>query len=125
MINWPRSEAVRTLRRLGDARNAFPIHTRSDRLLEAFCDLGVDFAATDWRFGARDEGGLPTHLEKRAAEAPADLRRVAARVEEERRNRAPCVARAPHGLSMIALGAAEARTVRPSAVRNITPFPSA
>ena len=56
MINWPRSEAVRTLRRLGDARNAFPIHTRSDRLLEAFCDLGVDFAATDWRFG--DEGGL-------------------------------------------------------------------
>ena len=118
MINWPRSEAVRTLRRLGDARNAFPIHTRSDRLLEAFCDLGVDFAA-------RDEGGLPTHLEKRAAEAPADLRRVAARVEEERRNRAPCVARAPHGLSMIALGAAEARTVRPSAVRNITLFPSA
>jgi hypothetical protein len=36
MINWPRSEAVRTLRRIGDARNAFPIHTRSERLLEAF-----------------------------------------------------------------------------------------
>jgi hypothetical protein len=50
IVNWPRSEAVRTLRRIDDARNAFSIHTRSDRLLEAFRDLGVDFPATDWRY---------------------------------------------------------------------------
>ena len=48
-VNGPRSEVVRT-RRTDDARNAFSIRTRSDHMLEAFRDLGVDFPATDWRF---------------------------------------------------------------------------
>jgi hypothetical protein len=41
--------AVETLRRIPDARNQFPIHTRSDKLLAALRELGVDFPASDWR----------------------------------------------------------------------------
>jgi hypothetical protein len=40
--------AVETLRRIPDARNQFPMHTRSEKLLAAFRDLGVDFPASDW-----------------------------------------------------------------------------
>jgi hypothetical protein len=43
------AQAVRTLRRIPDARNAFPVHTRSEGLIGALKDLGVDFPATDWR----------------------------------------------------------------------------
>jgi hypothetical protein len=41
--------AVRTLRRIADARNAFPIHTRSDKLVAALRDLGITFPPPDWR----------------------------------------------------------------------------
>jgi hypothetical protein len=40
--------AVRLLRRIPDARNSFPIHTRNEKLLDAMRDLGVDFPAVDW-----------------------------------------------------------------------------
>lgn len=40
--------SVRTLRRIPDARNAFPIHTRSEKLLDAMRALGVTFPAADW-----------------------------------------------------------------------------
>jgi hypothetical protein len=46
-------EAVRTLRRIPDARNAFPIHSRSEGLIRALKDLGVDFPASDWRLAWR------------------------------------------------------------------------
>jgi hypothetical protein len=41
--------AVETLRRIPDARNQFPMHTRSEKLLAALRDLGVNFPASDWR----------------------------------------------------------------------------
>jgi len=41
--------AVERLRRIPDARNQFPMHSRSEKLLAAFRDLGVDFPASDWR----------------------------------------------------------------------------
>jgi hypothetical protein len=40
--------AAQLLRRIADARIAFPIHTRSDRLLSALRALGVDFPPSDW-----------------------------------------------------------------------------
>lgn len=40
--------AVQTLRRIADARNAFPVHTRSEKLLSTLRSLGVSFPATDW-----------------------------------------------------------------------------
>jgi hypothetical protein len=46
-------QAVGTLRRIPDARNSFPIHTRSEGLLGALGDLGVDFPANDWRIAWR------------------------------------------------------------------------
>jgi hypothetical protein len=42
--------AVKMLRRIADARNAFPIHTRSEKLLATFRELGIDFPASDWRY---------------------------------------------------------------------------
>jgi hypothetical protein len=47
------AQAVRTLRRIPDARNSFPIHTRSEGLIQALSDLGVDFPATDWQLAWR------------------------------------------------------------------------
>jgi hypothetical protein len=41
--------AVERLRRIPDARNQFPAHTRSEKLLVAFRELGVDFPASDWK----------------------------------------------------------------------------
>jgi hypothetical protein len=41
--------AVDRLRRITDARNQFPMHSRSEKLLAAFRDLGVEFPASDWR----------------------------------------------------------------------------
>jgi hypothetical protein len=41
--------AVERLRRIPDARIGFPTHTRSEKLLVAFRELGVDFPASDWR----------------------------------------------------------------------------
>jgi hypothetical protein len=41
--------AVQTLRRIADARNAFPIHTRSDKLVAALRHLGITFPPPDWR----------------------------------------------------------------------------
>ena len=41
--------AVRTLRLIPAARNAFPIHSGGDRLRQALRGLGVDFPASDWR----------------------------------------------------------------------------
>jgi hypothetical protein len=36
-------EAVRTLRKIPEARNAFPIHSRSEGLIRAMRELGVEF----------------------------------------------------------------------------------
>jgi hypothetical protein len=41
--------AVRTLRAISRARNAFPIHTRTQHLVDALRDLGIAFPPTDWR----------------------------------------------------------------------------
>jgi hypothetical protein len=42
--------AVRTLRAIAAARNAFPIHTGSEKLVAALRDLGLSFPPADWRF---------------------------------------------------------------------------
>jgi hypothetical protein len=42
-------DAVRMLRHIASARNAFPIHTRNDRLRASLSALGVDFPPGDWR----------------------------------------------------------------------------
>jgi hypothetical protein len=41
--------AVKTLRAIAAARNAFPIHTGSDKLVAALRDLGIAFPPADWR----------------------------------------------------------------------------
>jgi hypothetical protein len=41
--------AVDRLRRIPDARVQFPTHSRSEKLLVAFRELGVSYPASDWR----------------------------------------------------------------------------
>jgi hypothetical protein len=41
--------AVKIMRLIPQARNAFPIHSGGDRLIQALRDLGADFPARDWR----------------------------------------------------------------------------